>query len=61
MNEEKVYTVEEVAERFRITPNTVTRAIKQKKLAATRPGKQYRITEKAVEEWVRIKETKEDG
>lgn len=52
MTDERLYTVEEVAQRLRVSEGTVTNAIKAKKLAALKVGKQYRIKESAIEAWV---------
>lgn len=40
---EQLYTVEQVAERLKLHPKTVLRAIREERLRATRVGKSYRI------------------
>lgn len=40
---EELYTVEQVAERLKLHPKTVLRAIHEERLRATRVGKSYRI------------------
>lgn len=40
---EELYTVEQAAERLKLHPKTVLRAIREERLRATRVGKSYRI------------------
>lgn len=40
---EQLYTVEQVAQRLKLHPKTVLRAIREERLRATRVGKSYRI------------------
>lgn len=46
----KYLTADEVAERLRLTPWQVTRLCRTGKIAATRPGRAWLITEDAVAE-----------
>jgi excisionase family DNA binding protein len=45
------YTVGEVAERFRVTPQTIRTYIKEGKLRASRIGRPLLITSRALEEF----------
>lgn len=45
------YTVEEVAEKFRVTPQTIRTYIRKGKLRASRIGRPLLITSKALEEF----------
>lgn len=47
-----VYTTKEVSERLKITPMSVTRFIKSGKLQGFRVGNQWRITQKALLEFI---------
>jgi len=47
-----VYTPEEVAKAFKVTPGTVRNLIKKKKLFAYQIGDQYRIPKFALEQWL---------
>lgn len=49
----KLYTVEQVAETLQLNPVTILRYIKAKKLAALRIGGGYRITERALNEFLK--------
>ena len=48
---EKLYTCEEVANRYVVKKFTVLNWIKEKKLIAIRPGKQYLVKESALQEF----------
>ena len=50
MTELKVYTIDEVAELLHVTRRTVYNYIKEGKLKATKIGKYWRVTAKALEE-----------
>ena len=50
MTELKVYTIDEVAELLHVTRRTVYNYIKEGKLKATKIGKYWRVTSKALEE-----------
>jgi len=52
MDKEKYYTIEEVAEMLRVAYMTVYRWIKAGKLDAIKAGKQYRISEKCVNDFI---------
>lgn len=52
MEKEKYYTIEEVAEMLRVAYMTVYRWIKAGKLGAIKAGKQYRISEKCVNDFI---------
>lgn len=45
---EKIYSCEEVAERFQVKTETVWSWIREKRIAAIRVGKGYRIPESAL-------------
>lgn len=45
----KVFTVEELAKKLKVNPRTIYEYIKSGKLAATRFGKQYRITQEGLD------------
>lgn len=49
---EKYYTIEQVAEMLRVAYMTVYRWIKAGKLEAIKAGKQYRISEKCVNDFI---------
>jgi putative molybdopterin biosynthesis protein len=51
VTDERLYTVEEVAQMLRVSEGTVTNAIKAGGLVAYKVGKQYRITEAAIKAW----------
>jgi excisionase family DNA binding protein len=44
MQDERYYTLQEVAELLKVNERTIRRLIKAKKLKATRVGNRYRIT-----------------
>jgi excisionase family DNA binding protein len=46
---ERVFTVEEAAERFHVSHETIRRWLKAGRLQATRPGRRWLITESAME------------
>jgi excisionase family DNA binding protein len=46
---ERIYTVEEAAEYFLVSHETVRRWLKAGKLKATRPGRRWLITESAMQ------------
>lgn len=52
IDEMKFYTVNEVAEKFRVTPQTIRTYIRTGKLRASRIGRPHLITEKALREFV---------
>jgi excisionase family DNA binding protein len=51
------YTVQELAEILQLSHRTILRHIHAKQLAAHRVGHQYRISERAMEEYLRVKYT----
>lgn len=51
MDKEKYYTIEEVAEMLRVAYMAVYRWIKAGKLEAIKAGKQYRISEKCINDY----------
>ena len=51
MNETDFYTAKEVAEKLRLHRNTVIKLILTRQLSATVVGKQYRISEKHLQEY----------
>jgi len=52
MTNEKYFTIEEVAENLRVAYLTVYRWIKAGKLEALKAGRQYRITLKALDQFL---------
>ena len=50
----KFLSVEEVAERFGINPTTVYRLVNSRVLPAIKIGSQWRFSQEALEEWVRL-------
>ncbi len=52
MGDLKVYTIEEVVAILRVTRRTVYTYIKEGKLKAVKIGKYWRVTEKALEEFL---------
>lgn len=52
MEKEKYYTIEEVAEMLRVAYMTVYRWIKAGKLEAVKAGKQFRISEKCLQDYL---------
>jgi len=53
MTNERYYTVEEVAKLLRVHKRTIMRFIEAKQLRAIRVGRQLRIAESALEEYLR--------
>jgi len=45
---EPVYTVKECAEKLKVTERTILELIRKKKLRAVKVGREYRITETAI-------------
>lgn len=45
-------TVEELAERFKVSPRTIQRLVERKELKALRIGKQIRFKREWVEHWI---------
>lgn len=52
MEEKKVYTVEEIQDILQVTKRTVYSYIKEGKLKAVKIGKYWRITDKALDEFL---------
>ena len=50
MNE--LLTIAEVAERLKLTPQTIYKMIKDRTLPAIRVGAQWRIPEQKIQEWI---------
>ncbi|HEX8931569.1 MAG TPA: helix-turn-helix domain-containing protein [Patescibacteria group bacterium] len=55
MNEEKYYSIEEVAIMLKVTYLTVYRWIRSSKLKSNRAGKQYRIEKKDLDNFIKNK------
>lgn len=55
MEEEKYYTIKEVAEMLRVAYLTIYRWIKSNKLLAVKAGKQYRIKKTVLNSFLEIK------
>lgn len=51
--DEGYYTTREAADILGVTPNTVTKWIKEGKLSASKPGRDYRISKKALKSVIR--------
>jgi len=49
---EKYYTVQEIAERLQTHKNTIRRWIKERKLGASKIGKEYRISETQLKQFI---------
>lgn len=52
-DELKVYTLQEVADTLKLTRQTVYNYIGKKQLRATKYGKEYRVTEKDLREFIK--------
>lgn len=52
MTAEKVYTVEEVATAIGVSPLTIGRWLREKKLIGTKLGKKWRITESDLQDFI---------
>jgi len=52
MSEERLLTIEEVADRLIVHPNTVRRLIKTGQLKAAKVGRLYRVLEKDLLEFI---------
>jgi len=52
MSEERLLTIEEVADRLIVHPNTVRRLIKTGQLKAVKVGRLYRVLEKDLLEFI---------
>jgi excisionase family DNA binding protein len=53
MTEEKFYTIKEIADLLKVHPRTVRKMIHAKEIDAIRVRDEYRITESALEEYIR--------
>lgn len=49
---DNLLTIAEVAERLKLTPQTIYKMIKDKTLPAIRVGSQWRIPEEKIQEWL---------
>jgi len=49
---EPVFTVKECAEKLKVTERTILELIRKKKLRAVKVGREYRITESAINEFL---------
>jgi len=54
MAEIKVYTIDELVQLLRVTRRTIYNYIKEGKLKAVKMGKYWRVTEKALEQFLSI-------
>ncbi|MFA6692938.1 MAG: helix-turn-helix domain-containing protein [Acholeplasmataceae bacterium] len=52
MNDIKLYTIEEVSEILKVTPRTIYNFIKFNHLKAVKIGKYWRVTEKALQDFI---------
>lgn len=53
---DKFLTIAEVAERLKLTPQTIYKMIKDKALPAIRVGSQWRIPEERIQQWIESQE-----
>ena len=63
MNEQRLLTVREVAERLRSSPETVRRWLRQGKLRGFRPGGTklgYRVPESELQRFINLSQSPED-
>lgn len=60
VSEQELMTIQEVAKRLRVHPDTVRRMIKDGELRATRVRLQYRIYRDSVEQYLHNHETEGD-
>ena len=49
---ERMVTVEELAQRFNVSPRTVLRLIQSREIRALRVGRQWRFKKEWIEQWV---------
>jgi excisionase family DNA binding protein len=61
MEEERYWTPEDIADRLKINVRTVVRWITAKKLRAIRVGKQWRVPDSAIREFVEQQEGTEEN
>lgn len=59
MNEERYYTIQEVADMLKVAYLTVYRWIQAGKLVAYKAGKQYRIKEDDLKSFIQMKKPRE--
>lgn len=52
MTEKKVYTIDELVQMLQVTRRTIYNYIKEGKLKAVKIGKYWRVTDKALEEFL---------
>ena len=59
---DEMHTIETVAKRFKVSERTVMRLIERQELRAMRVGRQWRISQEWLDEWVArsTTQTKED-
>jgi excisionase family DNA binding protein len=57
--EEKVYTVEEVASQLRVDARTVRKWIRRGELAAIDVGREYRIRESSLQDFIKRREKRD--
>jgi excisionase family DNA binding protein len=57
--DEKIYTVQEVANRLRIDTRTVRKWIRSGELAAIDIGREYRIRESSLQDFIQRKERRD--
>jgi putative molybdopterin biosynthesis protein len=53
MSEQRFYTIEEVAKLLRVNERTVRKLIDSGELHATRVGRQYRISQEQLDDYLR--------
>jgi putative molybdopterin biosynthesis protein len=57
---EEVYTLEEVAERLKVSLSTVRRLVRENKIRTSRVGRQLRVTESALTEFLNTEQEGHD-
>ena len=59
--QERFYTVEEVGAQLQVSDQTVRRWVKSGKLAAYKPGKEWRIRPSDLEDFLESRKVRSDG
>ena len=59
--EEQIYTVSEIAKRLKVREKTVRNWIHSGDLVAIYLGKEYRIRESSLQDFIRMREQQRDG
>jgi excisionase family DNA binding protein len=59
--EERFYSLEEIAERLRVSNQTIRRWIKSGRLTAYKPGREWRIRPSDLEEFLEARRVRPEG